>query len=208
MNHENFIQVVAALSASGRPSKNIVSIQRELERKPRDVGAQADLARAYFYADRLPEAVAQARKAYALDPSHLAARCWLVHILALSGAHDEAIEVGQGFLSGAPGETLFLAVLGISYAKAGREADARAVLKRMQDAANRQGKLPYMQAQVLAHLGDVEAAIDAFETAVDDGNYNVVNLNVDPSLRALDGNVRFVTLLNQLGLTAMSHLKV
>lgn len=57
---------------------------------------------------------------------------------------------------------------------------------------------------MLAHLGDVEAAIDALETAVDDGNYNVVNPNVDPSLRALHGNVRFVALLNQLGLRAIS----
>ena len=205
MHHKTFIGVIAALSASGRPSKSIVSIQRELERKPRDVGAQADLARAYFYADRLPEAVVQARRAYAIEPSHLAARCWLVHILALSGGHDEAIELGENFLRGAPGEPLFLAVLGISYAKAGREADARAVLKRMQDAANWQDKLPYMQAQVLAHMGDVEAAIDALETAVDDGNYNVVNLNVDPSLRALHGNERFVVLLTQLGLRAISR---
>ena len=203
MNHENFIQVVAALSASGRPSKSIDSIQRELEREPRDVGAQADLARAFLYADRLSEAVVQARKAYAIEPSHLAARCWLVRILALSGYHDEAIELGENFLRGAPAEPLFLAVLGISYAKARREADARAVLKRMQDAANRQDKLPYMQAQVLAHLGDVELAVDALEAAVANGNYNVVNLNVDPSLRALRGNGRFVALLNQFGLRAI-----
>ena len=111
MNHENFIQAVAALNASGRPSKSIGSIQLALERKPRDVGAQADLARAYFYANRLPEALAQARKAYLINPSHLAARCWLIHILALSGAHDEAIELSQNLLSGAPGETLFLTLL-------------------------------------------------------------------------------------------------
>ena len=99
-------------------------------------------------------------------------------------------------------------MLGIGYAKAGRKAEARAVLKRMQDEANRKGKLPYMQAQVLTHLGDVKAAIDALETAVDDGNYNVVNINVDPSLRALHGNVRFVELVNQLGLTAISSKQV
>lgn len=111
MNQESFIQVITALNASGRPSKSIDLIQRELERKAGDVGAHADLAHGYFYADRLPEAVAQARKTYAIDASHLAARFWLVHILALSGAHVEAIELSQNLLSGAPGETLFLAVL-------------------------------------------------------------------------------------------------
>lgn len=159
------------------------------------------MARAYLYADRLPEAVAQARKAYALSPGHLAARYWLVQSLALSGAHDEAIEFCAGFLNDEPKEKLFLGALSIACAKAGRETDARAALKRMQDAPASQTRNPYLLAQVLAQLGDFDAAIDALERASDDGNYSVVNLGIDPSLRDLHGTVRFVALANKLGLT-------
>ncbi len=201
MNQETFIHVIAALSATGRPSKSVLALQLALERKPRNVRLQADLARAYLYADRVPDAIAQARKAYALSPSHLAARYWLLQSLALTGAHDEAIEIAESFLIDMPNEPLFLGALGIAYAKAGRETDARAALKLMQSAPTSQDRNPYQQAQVLAQLGDVDAAIDSLELASDDGNYSVVNLGIDPSLRGLHGNVRFVALAKKLRLT-------
>ena len=116
-------------------------------------------------------------------------------------SHAEAIEVGERFLSEMPNEPLFLSALGIAYAKAGREADARAVLKLMQDSSVLQDKNPYLQAQVLAQLGDLDAAIDSLELASEDGNFSVVNLWIDPSLRALHGNLRFVALGKNLRLT-------
>jgi len=176
MNKEEFNSLIATLLEANRPTKSIAWLEAALVCKPRDPQLQADLARAYLFDYQIPEAIAQARKAYEMHPDHLATRYWLAQISALCGNYDEATAIITTFLLNDPNEDLFLGALGIAHGLAGYKAAARAVLKRIEDRS--QDKMPYIQAQVLASLGDLDAAVDALEVAYDACNYSVLNLSV------------------------------
>jgi len=195
-----FDYALRILLPTGRLAEGIATMQSAIEQEPFNIPMQANLARAYLYAGRHPEAVTQARNAYAMDSSNTAARYWLAHVLASTGNAEEAVQLADSFLSENPDSNLMRLLAAISHAKAGDDSKARDLLKQMQKSAESQYVAPSWQAFILAQLGEQEAAMDMLEKAYQDKDWNTRIINADPLLKPLRDNPRFQALVKQIGL--------
>ncbi|HEX9637443.1 MAG TPA: hypothetical protein VGB99_07910, partial [Acidobacteriota bacterium] len=90
--------------------------------------------------------------------------------------------------------------LGRAYARAGRTAEARAILDRFERQSQRTFVAPYNRAIILAALGETDAALDALEQAYRGRSWYMSWIKVDPALDRLRSHPRFEELLRQVGL--------
>jgi TolB-like protein len=89
-----------------------------------------------------------------------------------------------------------LAALAIVRRKLGDERGAGREFQALKDL----GQVAYQEAQVLAQLGDKDAAVEALERAVAVGDQGVLWAKTDPMLIPLRGNRRYIAILEQVGL--------
>ena len=93
-------------------------------------------------------------------------RATLGWALFREGRQEEGIAELKRAVALMPGEDMWLAQLGEAYALAGRPADARDVLRRLEDSSRPVPVSSYYLAYVHTGLGDHERAIDMLERAV------------------------------------------
>jgi len=100
----------------------------------------------------------------------------------------------------APGSTMILAQLGQAYAMAGREGDARLVLRRLEAMSEERYVPPYHMAYIYTGLQEEEKAMDCLERAYAEhagGLYGIKGSFLFASLRS---HPRFQALLGKIGL--------
>ena len=99
-----------------------------------------------------------------------------------------------------PGNTLFLAQLGQAFAEVGREVDARAVLRQLEQMATQRAVSPYHLAYVYVGLGEQEAALDALERAFAEREGAVYGIKSSFLFTPLHAHPRFTALLRKMNL--------
>jgi TolB-like protein/Flp pilus assembly protein TadD len=183
------------LLAAGQFEAAITEGKRAIELDPLSLIASADLAWEYLVARRYDDSVRQFRKTLELDESYYFGHLGLAHALEMKGETKEAIaELNKAMTLG--DETQPLAHLGYTYARLGKQAEARAILARLTEMAKARYVLEYNLALVHIGLGENDAAISLFETAYRErAGGNVVHLKVDPFLDPLRGDSRFEALV-------------
>jgi TolB-like protein len=127
------------------------------------------LAAAVFYAMGLSDdAERAARRSLELQPDYILG-LWVIGVtLSQQDRHEEAIEHLEraATLSRAP---IFVAVLGLGYARAGRVADARRLLGELDDRASRGEYVPaFTRLAIHVGLGDLLAIRRELAAAVDE----------------------------------------
>ena len=137
------------------------------------------------------------RDLLALDRNFVGAYWYLANALAAQGRYAEAIaelEPAVAMIRRAP---LYLSVLGLYYAKAGRVDDTRAIIAEV-----RQSSLcpDYVLALLLGAVGEMDAAFDHLTAAVNGHSDQVFLMGVDPRFDHLRSDPRFIVLLRQMGL--------
>ena len=141
------------------------------------------------------------RDIMALDANLEGTYWFLSSALAGQGRLDEAIaplEKGVPLVYRAP---LFVALLGLWYARAGRRADAEALLEELIAG----GRCPPVWFAILyAGLGDLERAIGFLDRAIDEHNDQVCFMMVDHRFDELRAHPRFDSLLARIGLRPAS----
>jgi len=125
------------LIALGRFDESLAESQRILALNPLDAEMPYHLGFHYWNARQYDQAVVQLQKALALKPNFSQARSMLGNVYAKQGRYQEAIEERQKASSmgdsdgrGSPGYSL-----GYTYAVAGRRAEARELLRQLQEEA-------------------------------------------------------------------------
>jgi eukaryotic-like serine/threonine-protein kinase len=86
-------------------------------------------------------------------------------------------------------------------ARAGRGAEARALLDSLDRQAGRGGLEPWSRGIVLCALGDRDGAFVALDQALAAHSEDLLWIQVDPKLRALRGDPRYARLLKRMGFT-------
>jgi TolB-like protein len=176
---------VATLMPKNRIAEAINEIERALESDPLSVFTRAWLAVMLLLAEDYDGAIEEAERLIELEP----ASCWppwivgvayrQKHFLAStcvapSAPHGSpapnfataAIEAHLKAIECLPGSTFFLGWLGMAYGMCGRESDARAVLEQLR--RSERYVLPSAFAHTHLGLGELDAAFEWFDRAVDD----------------------------------------
>ena len=116
------------------------------------------------------------------------------------GASESAIAAFERAVDAGGGHALPMADLGYAYAKAGRVADARRMLRHLNEMAKTSYVSPYNKAVIHIGLGDRDAAFDALDAAYATRSRSLAWLNVAHEFDAVRNDPRFRDLTQRIGL--------
>lgn len=173
-------------------------LQTALRLDPTSPVINARFGSGFVYTRRYREAETALRRAVALDSTNLGARAELSRVLSLQGRNAEAIamapkqiDLQAGYLGGG--------TLGYILARAGRRAEAEAVLQELQSRLRTRFIAPEAFAFIEVGLGDTAAALDWLERGYRERSFYLVLID-DPFLDPLRGSPRFEAIVRGVGL--------
>jgi len=186
------------LAALGRHDEALPYVTRAQELDP--LSHRTDLAAALLRAGRYEEALPAAEHAVALDPGYGRGHATLGWVYVKLGRVEEGLaELRQG-AELTLDDAMFLAQLGEAYALTGREAEARDVLRRLEERSREEYVTPYYFAYVLTGLGEYDKAMDNLEQCLVDHSGGLYGLKASFLFAPLRGHPRFEALLRTLHL--------
>ena len=193
---QGFLMYGRLLDALGCPEQALDMKLRAFERDPLSPLVHVQIALSYLYQRRYGEAVEWAQKALALDARHLLAREFLASAYLFQGDFDRYLAqlVAHGVASGEAEESLQR--LQAAYVTGGRSGFWRCSLEQMAGQP-----VPAMQLAVFyGQAGDIDAAFEHLDRAIDDHDPSLVDLGVAPQWDPLRADPRFNRRLARLAL--------
>jgi serine/threonine protein kinase/Tfp pilus assembly protein PilF len=171
-----------------------------VELDPGSASARRSLAATYFYARRWDQARYHFERAIAMNPNSEEAYRMFGLMLSCAGHHAEAVQVLREAAEMPEAGSYTRASLGYALARDGRRGEAEAILQELNKTARQQYVSPVAFATLLVGLGEVEAALDWSERALEERRGWLAYLNVNPVLDPLRGHPRFTALANRMRL--------
>jgi TolB-like protein/Tfp pilus assembly protein PilF len=186
------------LLALGRFDESIAEGKRSIELDPLSMINNADFGNDYYYARRYDEAIAQLRKTIEIEPHSYLAHFYLGEALQLKGQLPEAIAEYRKAAE-LDDDPFVLALLGQSYARAGRRDEGNQILTQLTQEAKARYVSAYGVGLVFLGLGDKNRAMDELEHAYreNDGG-DIYDIKIDPMLDELRGDPRFEALAEKI----------
>jgi TolB-like protein len=188
------------LSDMTRHDQGIAELAKAKKLDPLSSIVGSDLAVAYIYASRTPEAIRELEQILIMDPSFLPAHSYLASAYAYSGRPAKALEEAETY-SRFSGNEDWLEILRISQAwSSGKEREAHQRLKVLLR-NSKEGRFGYVQlADAYMSVDDKDEALECLEKAYRKHSWWLVTLLVDPSLAPLRNDPRFHDLVRRVGL--------
>ena len=149
----------------------------------------------YYYARHYDEALAHIERAISLHPDPFETTFALSIIHVEKRQFDKAIQEFQKMGNVPHG----LGHLGNAYARAGRKAEARAVVPKLKEHVDKTGIGRYEIALVYAGLQENDKAFEWLESAYQVRDKGLTYLKVDPCLDPLRSDARFATFVERVG---------
>jgi TolB-like protein/DNA-binding winged helix-turn-helix (wHTH) protein/Flp pilus assembly protein TadD len=189
----------AFLVSLGRHREALDEIAQAHRLDPLSMANNAEVVRTLYYARQYEQAVDEARKAEQLDNEFPRTHFWLGRVYEQMGKYSEAIAEAER-VGPSPDSILRLTEVAYAYAKAGKSAEARELLRKLEERSMR-GYVPaYDLAVVHLALGKKEAALRWLQKAYDEHDWALVVLAVEPRLDPLRSDPRFQELVGKVGL--------
>ena len=156
------------LAGSGQLDRALIELDTAMARDPFSARLATQMGELHFAMGHSDEALVSLRRAIDLDSTNIGARITLALVLNQHGETDEALEQIQHADAIAPDHPVILSTHGFLLGQAGREEEARALARRLEERA-RSGRIPgSLIAQVWSAVGDAARAsewLDRFEAA-------------------------------------------
>jgi TolB-like protein/Tfp pilus assembly protein PilF len=186
------------LLALGRFDESIAEAKRSIELDPLSMINNADFGNDYYFARRYDDAIAQLRKTIEIEPHSYLAHYYLGEAFQLKGQMLDAIAEYRRAVD-LDDDPFALALLGQSYARAGRRDEANKILAKLNQERKERYVSAYGVGLVFLGLGDKDHAMDELERAYreNDGG-DVYNIRIDPLLDELRGDPRFEALAEKI----------
>ena len=189
------------LAASGRLEEAVVEAKAAHELEPFSLTIYSDYIRGLYYAGRLDEARKESLKLIEMDQSFARARYELGLVLEEEGKLEEAIVEFKQAVKSLPDNVAALTALGHAQAAAGKRAEAEKVIRRLEELSKQQYVSPFQTAVVYAGMDERELALDWLEKSRHERFNWLPFINVDPVLKNLRSEPRFVELVKSLNLS-------
>jgi tetratricopeptide (TPR) repeat protein len=187
------------LSCLGRHEEGLQQRMLARERDPNSLIFTRGVAWNLFFMRRYADAARELEGMQAVDPENVSVLSLLARTYLMLGRFDEGIAILQKNV-GSQGYTDNVEKLAYALAAAGRQAEARTLLLRI-DAASRSTYIkPYDLALVHVLLGEKETALTLLERAYAERDGTILLMKVDPRLDDVRADPRFTQLVARLGL--------
>jgi TolB-like protein/Tfp pilus assembly protein PilF len=188
------------LTAMDRQEEAIHQIKWAQELDPLSLIIASAAGRIYHQARQYDRAQEECLKALDMDANYGEAHLNLGMTYGQKGMHEEAIAEFQAAFKLSESRPVMLAVLGYHYSKAGKQEEARSVLKQLERMPSQLYVSPLDMAIIYTGLGEKEQAIEWFEKAYQERSGLMVFLKVDPLYDSLRSEPRFNDLLRRMNL--------
>lgn len=187
------------LKAMGRFEEGFREIRHAYKLDPLSLVINSAIASMHYCARQYDQAVEQALKTLKMDENLFIAYAVLGLSYSQKGKYQEAIAALQKSINLSSNPEA-LALLGHTYATAGKRADARRVLDELEELSKQRYVESACVAIVYAGMGDKNRAFRWLGKAFDERNELLVSLAVDPIFENLRLDSRFMNLLLRIGL--------
>jgi serine/threonine-protein kinase len=188
------------LSHSGRHEEAIAEANLAERLDPLAPNISRSVGQTLFYARRYDEAVRHLQRTQKMYPEFLSPSIELSKAYAQLGRYEEALAEAEKARK-LPEFDPYYGAIGWVYARAGRKAEARRLLRRLQELSKQRYIDPAAMATIYIGLGQNEEALTWLERAYEQrGSYLILFLNVDPVYDPLRDDPRFQDLLRRMNL--------
>ena len=181
----------------GKADRAISELKRARELDPLSLPVNSTLGRVYRDARRYSEAVEQCKKTLELDPNFSMGHWCLGQAYVSERQYSMAIpELEHANRLGTT--PLMASDLGYAYAAVGRNAEAKAILLRLERKAQSAYVPPYLIATIHGALKERAEAFKWLERAYDERDSHITYLALDPEMDSLRSDPRFRLLVRRL----------
>jgi TolB-like protein/tetratricopeptide (TPR) repeat protein len=189
------------LAALGRQAEAIRESERASEMDPLCVVVNTSgAAWVRYLTGDYDAAIARSRRAVEMEPRYLLAQRILAAAYLRSGREDEAVAGLEEAMAAAGGDSVLMAELSYARAVTGNRDGAADLVTRLLLLKGARHVPAYHLALAHIGLGDRDAAFAALEQATIDADPALTNLAVEPRFEPIRSDVRFVRLIELLGL--------
>ena len=161
---------------------------------------RADVASTLLRAGRYQEALEAALRCVEID-DFARGRSTLGWAYLKSGMPAQGLAELERATALAPENVMFRAQLGQAYAMAGKTADAREMLRQLEQLSQKRYVSPYHMAYVYTGLGEADRAMDFLERAYEERAGSVYGIKGSFLFTSLHSHPRFKTLLSKMNLS-------
>jgi eukaryotic-like serine/threonine-protein kinase len=161
---------------------------------------RADVATTLVRAGRYQEALQAALRCVEFEPNFARGRSTLGWAYLKSGMPDQGVAELERAAALAPENTMYLAQVGQAYAMVGKAANAREVLRQLQEMSEQRYVSPYHMAYIYTGLGEQDRAMDFLERAYQERAGSVYGIKGSFLFTSLHSHPRFKALLGKMNL--------
>jgi serine/threonine protein kinase/Tfp pilus assembly protein PilF len=167
--------------------------------EPLSANFQTNVGWTYMAEGDLERALAEFRRALAIDPTALYPLWASAMNLRLLSLHDEALSAMRTAVEATSREqSFYVGLLGAVLAAAGRREEAAAIRAELSARAETEYVAPIHVLPLLVELGDLDAAIAAFTRACDERNGLAWWVRSNPMYRPLWGDPRYPAVASRI----------
>ncbi len=184
--------------STGQHEASIQACDRAQELEPLSLFLTLSLGWAYYFARRHDRALEQGRKVLEMDPNFGFAYWHAGMNYIQQGKYEGAIGAFRKAVKLSGASTNFISYLGHSYAKAGKQREARQMLAQLESLSKRQYVSSYFIAMIHLGLGDLDKTFELLERALEERSGFLAFVRVEPMLDGLRGDERFGGLVERV----------
>ena len=189
-----------SLAVRGRLDEAKAEMAAAIECDPLSPNMRADMAQLCFFAGDYDAAIAHCRAALELEPDFQFAHHYLGAAYARKGMYDEAVGELVWSLEAGGASPEVVAAHRAAYEAAGWPGVCRVRLERGSDP-------PTTEAILLMQVGEPERAIEALRRGLDERDFFLIFLAVEPDLAPLRSDPRFLEIARRVGVVDQNRAR-
>ncbi len=184
----------------GRTEESLKAFRRAKELDPLSPIINTQVGYPYYCARQYDAAIVEFKEALELEPNFAPALNYLARSYQSKGMNDEAMATFHKAVEHSGGSPVMKARLGWAYAKVGKTAEARRILRELEDEAKTRYVPACLIAALYVGLGDIERAFVWLDKAFQERDVLLLTLNIESHLDPLRSDRRFQDLVRRVGL--------
>ena len=189
------------LSAVGRHDEAIAEMQRARRLNPLSPMINIDVGWAFYFGREYDQAIEQLQTTQVLFPAEWDTYHHLGMAQIQKGALREAVlTLERGASLATTQNPMMQGMLGYAYAIAGKKVAALTIAKELEQARSERYVQPYLIAIIYAGLGDEARAFHWLETGLDERDWWLPFIGIEPAFDSLRQHPRFISLLHRMNL--------